>query len=166
MRYRFAELDVLVVDDSEQMRNYLTSVLEVFHVGRVRSAADGYDAIRMIREDRPDLLVTDLQMAPLDGAELVRWLRNAPDSPDRFMPAIMVTASTGTSELAAARCAGLHDILTKPVTPEALGNSIAAIVNDPLPFIRTRGYFGPERRRGIRSLHGEERRVPATGTGN
>lgn len=161
MGYLFEKLDVLVVDDSDQMRNYLKSVLEIFGASRIRAAADGSEAMRMIREDPPGLLVTDLQMAPTDGIELVRWLRNAPDSPDRFIPVIMVTASTDTQVLAQARNAGLHDILSKPVTPQTLGDSIGSIVDDPLPFIRTRNYFGPDRRRAMRAAPPVERRVPA-----
>jgi len=161
MGYLFETLDVLVVDDSDQMRNYLKSVLEVFRVPRVRAAADGSEAMQLIREDPPGMLITDLQMAPTDGIELVRWLRNAPDSPGRFIPTIMVTASTDASVLAQARNSGLHDILTKPVTPQALERSIASIVGDPPPFIRTRNYFGPERRRAVRGARPVERRVPA-----
>lgn len=164
MRYLFEKLDVLVVDDSDQMRNYLKSVLEIFNVPRIRVAVDGSDAMRIIRKNPPALLVTDLQMAPTDGIELVRWLRTARDSPDRFIPAIMVTASTDTLVLARARDAGLHDILGKPVTPRTLGDSIASVMDDPLPFIRTRNYFGPERRRAVRPALPAERRVPATGT--
>lgn len=164
MQYLFDKLDVLVVDDSDQMRHYLKSVLEIFRVPAMRAAADGSEAMRLIREDPPGLLITDLQMSPTDGIELVRWLRNAPDSPDRFIPAIMVTASTDTLVLAQARNAGLHAILTKPVTPQALGESIASIVNDPLPYIRTRNYFGPDRRRTVLAAPSVERRVPAAGT--
>lgn len=164
MHYLFEDLDVLVVDDNDQMRNYLRSVLEIFRADRIRCASDGGEAVRMICENPPDLLITDLQMAPMDGVELVRWLRNAPDSPDRFIPAIMVTSSTDPSELAAARSAGLHDILIKPVTLQRLGRTIAAILSDPPPFIRTRSYFGPERRRAFGPVPREERRVPAAGT--
>lgn len=161
MRYRFETLDALVVDDSEQMRNYLVSVLEIFRVRRVRTAAGGSEAMRMTVREPPDLVITDLQMSPVDGVALVRWLRDDPDSPDRFVPAIMVTASTRAPELAQARSAGLHRILPKPVAPQALGDAILEILGDPLPFIRTRAYFGPERRRGNGRAPGRERRVPA-----
>lgn len=164
MQYRFEGLDVLVVDDNVQMRNYLKSILEIFRAGRIRGAADGGEAASMIRADPPDLVLTDLQMAPMNGIELVRWLRNGPDSPDRFIPAIMITASSEASELAAARDAGIHDILFKPATLQALGRSIDAVVNDPPPFIRTRNYFGPERRRAPRPFAGQERRVPVVAT--
>ena len=72
----------------------------------------------------------------------------------------MVAAVGDSGELAEAGAAGLHDVLVEPVTRPALRASIATVMGEPLPFIRTRGYFGPERRRSSRAV-AEERRVPA-----
>lgn len=159
MGYDFEHLDVLVVHESESMRTSLHSALKSLRTGRVRMVADCIAAQGLIREDPPGLVITGWRMQPLDGLAFVRWLRGA-DSPDRFVPAIMVAAVGDAGELADAGAAGLHDVLVEPVTRPALRTSIATVLGEPLPFIRTRGYFGPERRRSSRAV-AEERRVPA-----
>jgi CheY-like chemotaxis protein len=155
-------LDVVVADDSEQMRAYSKSVLELVGAVRVREACDGREAFRMICGDPPNLLITDCEMAPGDGIELTRSVRNESRSPNPYLPVIMVTAYTDTTHIGSARDAGVSGLLHKPVAAQELLRTIADVVDDPKPFIRTRAYFGPDRRRREVVVR-KERRVPAAG---
>lgn len=168
MEFGFDSLDVLVVDDDHRMRHFLRTAVESFGVSRVREASDGADAYEAIAAAPPDLLVTDYQMEPVDGVRLIRRIRRSAEDAVRFLPIIMVTACAESAKLALARDAGVNAILRKPVSLRDLADGMTAICRDPLPFIRTRGYFGPDRRRnpnpgialGFARETADERRVP------
>lgn len=157
-------LDVLVVDDNVQMRAYYRSVLAMIGAARVREAADGAAAFEAICDDAPDLLITDFDMAPLDGVELTRSVRADAKSPNAFLPIIMVTAHTDGRKIARARASGVHLLLHKPVAPEDLSRQIIGVMGDPRPFIRTRNYFGPDRRSGAPAMVQNDRRALVAGT--
>lgn len=160
MEFGFDSLDVLVADDDRRIRHFIRAALESFGVPRVREAADGAQAFTAIAAAPPGLLITDYQMEPVDGVGLIRQIRRATDDTIRFLPIIMVTAWTEPAKLARARDAGVNTILHKPVTLRDLADGVAAVCSDPLPFICTRGYFGPERRRRESGRIAAERRVP------
>lgn len=158
-------LDVVVADDSPQMRAYYRSVLAMIGAARVREAGDGVEAFREICADAPDLLITDYGMAPRDGVELTMAVRTGVQSPNEYLPIIMVTAYTDRKRVGLARDAGVNLLLHKPVTPEDLLRYISNVIGDPQPFIRTRNYFGPDRRSGRRVAVSNERRALAGGAG-
>ena len=158
----FAGLDVLVAEDVERMRLLLRAMLESFGVVRIREAGDGEAAYRAVWDRAPDLLITDFEMRPVHGAELVRRIRRDEDSPNPYLPVIMVTAYSDHEHLAAARGAGVNEILRKPVSAKALRAHMIAVLESPRPFIRAPGYFGPDRRRRAAGVQAE-RRAPGAG---
>lgn len=163
MLVKIEGLDVIVADDNEQMRAYHRSVLELIGAVRVREACDGGEAFLAICGDAPNLLITDYGMVPEDGIELTRSVRDESRSPNPYLPVIMVTAYTDKKHIGLARDAGVNGLLHKPVTPQELSRSIADAMDDPQPFIRTRAYFGPDRRCGRAILVRNERRALVSG---
>lgn len=161
MLVRLEGLDVVVADDNEQMRAYHRSVLEMIGVSRVREAREGVEAFQVICERPPDLLITDYGMAPDDGVTLTRNVRDETRSPNPFLSVVMVTAYTDSRRIGLARDAGVSGLLHKPVSPRELSQTIADVIGDPRPFIRTRAYFGPDRRRGRDVMVRNERRALA-----
>ncbi len=111
----------------------------------------------------PDLLITDYGMAPDDGVDLTLAVRDESRSPNPYLPVIMVTAYTDKRHMGKARDAGVSGLLHKPVTPLALSRSIANVIDDARPFIRTRAYFGPDRRTRTAVEIRNERRAPPSG---
>ncbi len=154
-------LEVLVVEDSDQMRHYLRSVLEIVGATRIREARDGAEATRLLAFEPPDLVITDYQMEPVDGVELTRRIRDARGETCRFLPVIMITACSEPARLTDVRQCGVNLVLQKPVSPQAITDAVEEVLREPVPFIRTRSYFGPERRRAGRTAVPGERRVPA-----
>jgi len=152
-------MDILVAEDSAHMRAFYRSVLEAFGARRMREAEDGAEAYAEIRYSVPDILLTDYGMSPVDGAELTGMLRNPARSPAPFIPILMVTAYTGQDRIRAARDAGVHEVLHKPVSPQELVSQLARIHRNPIPYIYVRSYFGPDRRRPGRLAAGQERRA-------
>jgi DNA-binding response OmpR family regulator len=78
--------------------------------------------------------------------------------PDHFMPVIMLTGNTEKRHVLAARDAGATEFLAKPVTPQAIYSRLVNVIERPRPFVRTKSYFGPCRRRTVLEYGGSERR--------
>jgi two-component system, chemotaxis family, chemotaxis protein CheY len=158
--YDFAKLKVMVVDDNEHMRLLLGTILKAFGVTRVFELMSAEDAwLRMI--DTPcDIIIVDWVMEGMSGLEFVKKLRNAPDSPNPFVPIIMLTGHTSLERVRQARDAGVNEFLAKPVSSKMLMSRVIAVIENPRSFVRTRSYFGPcRRRRRDEKYEGPERRT-------
>jgi CheY-like chemotaxis protein len=106
-----------------------------------------------MRAQRCDLILAYMAMAPMDGIAFTRHLRTSENSPNPFVPIIMITGHTERYRVEAARDAGVTEFLAKPLTPTNLYARIAEIVGRPRSFVRTGGYFGPDRRRKTMETH-------------
>jgi CheY-like chemotaxis protein len=158
-RNQLEHLHVLVVDDNGNMRQIIETALHGFGVSNVHLAADGADALEVLRSVAIDIVLTDLEMGVLDGFEFVRMVRTAEDSPNPYVPIIVVSGHTELKAVTEARDAGMTEFLAKPVAPKALYERIVNIIQQPRPFIRAKSYFGPDRRRrGDDNYHGPTRR--------
>ncbi len=144
---RFELLKILLVDDNPHMRMLLMEILRAIGVTEVYEAADGAQALQVMRARPVDIVMTDLAMEPLDGIDLLRLLRNSPDSPDPLCPVIMITGHTTQKRVAEARDAGVNEFLAKPVTARGIIDRITRIIQTPRPYVKADGYFGPDRRR-------------------
>jgi CheY-like chemotaxis protein len=144
---RFDLLRILLVDDNHHARILLTEILRALDVRHVFEAADGAEALEIMRTQAIDIVMTDLAMQPVDGIEFVRQVRNAPDSVDPMIPVIMVTGHSTIRRVAEARDVGVTEFLSKPITARGVIERITRVVDYPRPFVRTADYFGPDRRR-------------------
>jgi len=142
-----AALQILLVDDNQHMRAITTAVLQSAGIRKVREAADGAAALEVLREHSVDLVIVDFNMFPLDGVEFTRLVRNSPDSANPYLPIIMMTGHSEKSRVYEARDAGVTEFVVKPITAKAILDRIQAVIFKPRPFVKTDGYFGPDRRR-------------------
>ena len=157
-------LQVLLVDDNQHMRTIASAVLKSAGVGTVREAADGGAALEMLREYAVDLAIVDFNMFPLDGVEFTRLVRNSPDSPNPYLPIIMMTGHSEKSRVYEARDAGVTEFVVKPITAKAILDRIQAVIFHARPYVKTEGYFGPDRRRVERPDYNGPRRRKADET--
>ncbi|MBX7249622.1 MAG: response regulator [Caulobacteraceae bacterium] len=144
---RFNLLKILVVDDNHHMRTILTEVLRAIGVRDVYEATNGAEALQKMRTQPIDIVIADLAMEPVDGIELVRLLRNAPDSPNQMVPVIMVTGHSTERRVKEARDVGANEFLGKPVTARGVLERIQEVIDHARPYVRCESYFGPDRRR-------------------
>lgn len=152
-------LKVLVVDDNHHMINIIKTILRGFEVKDFYDASNAADAFNLIRTTAFDLIITDYAMDPLNGCEFTKLIRTAEDSPNHFIPIIMLTAYAEKSKVEQARDAGVTEFCAKPVTATELYRKVCAVINTPRSFIRTSVYFGPDRRRRKdNNYRGQERR--------
>ena len=143
----FDAVTALIVEDNRHMRALLRALLHALGIRTVFEASDGAVGLVQLRERRPDLVLADLSMKPVDGIEFTLQVRNSPDSPNPYVPIIMVTGHTEKSRVEAARDAGVTELLAKPITVANLAQRLIEIVDRPRAFVRCPGYFGPDRRR-------------------
>ncbi len=138
---------VLVVDDNQHMRAIVGVMLNSFGIKMVREAKDGADALDALRRWPADLAICDFLMDAMDGVEFTRQVRNATDSPNPYLPVVMLTGHSELTRVTEARDAGVTEFVVKPLTAKALVDRINTVIFKPRPFIRSRDYFGPDRRR-------------------
>lgn len=143
----FENCRALIVEDNTHMRVLLREFLIAVGIREISEAANGKAALNVLRERKCDLILSDMAMAPMDGIEFTRHIRTDSNSPNPFVPIIMITGHTEIERVEAARDAGVTEFLAKPVTPNNLYARLAEIVERPRAFVRTEGYFGPDRRR-------------------
>lgn len=108
---------VLIVDDSLSVRNVLQELVE--DMGYIsKTARDGVDAVETLDEFTPDLLLTDLEMPNMNGAELTTHIRNRNDLAK--LPIIMITSRSQAKHKKLALEAGVDEYVTKPYSETAL----------------------------------------------
>ncbi|MSO93389.1 MAG: response regulator [Rhodospirillales bacterium] len=157
--YNIQRLNFLLVDDNKFMRSVVRAVLNSWGCKTIAEASDGEEALKELKSFPADIVIADWEMAPMNGIEFARRLRSDPDSPNRFVPVIMLTAHTEAWRVKSAREAGIHEFLVKPVMPKALYERICVLIERPRKFVRAGNYFGPDRHRHKKHHHeGEDRR--------
>jgi len=116
---------VMVVDDSITVRKVTTRLLERNEMN-VFTAKDGVDAIQVLQEQIPDVMLLDVEMPRMDGYELARHIRNS----DRLkhIPIIMITSRTGEKHRQRAMEIGVNTYLGKPYQEAELLENIHALV--------------------------------------
>jgi two-component system chemotaxis response regulator CheY len=158
--YKFDRLKILVVDDNVHMRKLVTTILQAFGVNQVQEADSGKRAWALLREFNPDVVVLDWVMEDMSGVELVQMLRTNAQTPNPFVPVIMLTGHTSLDHVMQARDAGANEFIAKPVSVKTMMSRLVAVIENPRPYVRTAGYFGPcRRRRGAEEYRGPERRA-------
>lgn len=146
-RRRLEVLRVLVVDDNTHMASILRTVLNSFGIRHVDEVRGAVEALELIRTRSYDFVLLDYNMPILDGIEFTRLVRSGRDHGQQMVPIIMITGFTERSRVVAARDAGVTEMCVKPVTARDLWNRIAEVINAPRPFVRSRNFQGPDRRR-------------------
>ncbi|MCU0755647.1 MAG: response regulator [Xanthomonadales bacterium] len=116
---------VLVVDDIAELRQYLADRLGGLY--RVHTARDGDEALALISESRPDVVVSDVMMPGRDGYALLRALRADPDTAG--VPVLLLSARSRTRDVVAGLEAGADDYLAKPFEPAELIARIQALLD-------------------------------------
>lgn len=147
MAFDFKKLSVLAVEDTDPMRELITSVLDRMNVGNVYSSDNGRMGYEIFCHEKPDIVIVDWHMEPISGIELTQKIRNDMLSPNRMVPIIIVTGYSAMSRVNEARDAGVTEFLVKPFSANDLSKRLAYVINKPRDFVDAPSYFGPDRRR-------------------
>ncbi|MAU41765.1 MAG: hypothetical protein CMF31_09095 [Kordiimonas sp.] len=164
-----SRLSILLAEDSPFLRSLLTNSLKILGVGTVTTVDDGGEAIKflqLVKEDpmkagvmSVDIVFTNWQMSPVDGMMLLRWIRRHKDSPDRFVPVVMVSGYSEPDRVREARDMGVTEFMAKPFTINSISEKLNSVIYKQRQFVHNNSYFGPDRRRRNVEIKGEDRRV-------
>jgi two-component system chemotaxis response regulator CheY len=121
-------MPVLVVDDYKTMIRIIRNLLKQLGFSNVDEASDGSSALNMMRQKDYGLVISDWNMEPMTGYELLREVR-ADDRLSRT-PFIMVTAESKTDNVIAAKKAGVNNYIVKPFNAATLKAKIDAVFGE------------------------------------
>jgi two-component system chemotaxis response regulator CheY len=116
---------VMIVDDYNTMLRILRNLLRQLDFNNVEEATDGEQALAILKRNPADLIISDWNMAPMTGLELLRQVRA--DAQLRRTPFIMVTAESKTENVIAAKQAGVSNYIVKPFNAETLRAKIGSV---------------------------------------
>jgi CheY-like chemotaxis protein len=158
----------MVVDDSRFVLTMLTGILRALKVGKIMAHADAGEAIADLkvlskstqaRALAPDIIICDWIVSPISGDMLLRWARLNEESPDRFVPFVMISGAADSEKVRVSRDLGVTEFLAKPFSVQAVCDHLVTAIEQPRPFVYTKDYFGPDRRRQRRPYSDVDRRV-------
>jgi two-component system chemotaxis response regulator CheY len=119
---------VLIVDDYKTMLRIIGNLLKQLGFSNVDEASDGSMALQKIREKSYSLIISDWNMEPMTGLQLLKEVRGAPES--KSLPFIMITAESKSENVVAAKQAGVSNYIVKPFNAETLKNKIASVLGE------------------------------------
>jgi two-component system chemotaxis response regulator CheY len=121
-------MPVLIVDDYKTMIRIIRNLLKQLGFANVDEAGDGSAALDMMRQKQYGLIISDWNMEPMTGYELLREVR----ADDRLSttPFIMVTAESKTENVIAAKKAGVNNYIVKPFNAATLKSKIDAVFGE------------------------------------
>lgn len=160
MPYRLNDVKILVVEDMLPMLSLTKSILNIFGFNKVYTAAGGAEAYKLYQEEKPDLVITDWQMEPMNGLQLIRKIRKDSASHNPFVPIILMTGFSDRARVEIARDDGVTEFLVKPFSAKDIYSRIVQIIEKPRQFVNAGDFFGPDRRRRKNyEYHGTPRRA-------
>ena len=120
-----SSMKVLIVDDYKTMLRIIRNLLKQIDVSDVEEAVDGTEALAKLRANSFDLVISDWNMEPMTGLELLQHVRKDPHLAK--LPFIMVTAESKTENIIAAKQAGVSNYIVKPFNAGTLKEKIERV---------------------------------------
>lgn len=153
------KVKVLLVEDHFFMRNIWRTMLSGMGVREIVEASTVTDAFIALETDKFDMAIVDYHLGKDGtGADFIRRLRAMEGKPAQFLPVIGCTADTRRAVINDFVTAGADELVAKPVSAASAYSRIFAVIERRRAFVRTKAFFGPDRRRKMISFEGEERR--------
>jgi two-component system chemotaxis response regulator CheY len=119
-------INILIVDDYKTMLRIIRGLLSQIGFKNIDEAANGAEAITKLKEKKYDLIISDWNMEPMTGLELLQNVRA--DEKTKMTPFIMVTAESKTENVIAAKQAGVSNYIVKPFNADTLKAKLASVL--------------------------------------
>jgi CheY-like chemotaxis protein len=151
---------IIIADPNSFTRSLVSEVLRPAGYSKIRHASDGNDLLRITEEYAPKIVITTSRLPVLSGLEFTRLIRAGHRSVPRQLGIITMTDSPTESLLDAARESGVDEMLVQPFTTNAVLVRIRSVLERPRPFVESKNYVGPSRRRRMAADYvGPKRRL-------
>ncbi|MBD2293684.1 response regulator [Anabaena sphaerica FACHB-251] len=121
-------LRLLIVDDDSDTRQILTLLFEL-EGAEIISVASAHEAIEIISNFRPDILISDISLPDEDGCSLLPKVRNLEALKDKWVPAIAMTGWASAEDQEYTLKAGFQKHLCKPINLDELVSAVTSLVN-------------------------------------
>ncbi len=119
-------MNVLIVDDYKTMLRIIDNLLRQLGFKNVVQATDGTTALSLIRNQEIGLVISDWNMVPMTGLDLLKEVRA--DNLLKAIPFIMITAESKTENVIAAKAAGVNNYIVKPFNADTLKQKLVAVI--------------------------------------
>ena len=151
-KWDLSKISCLIAEDNPHMRAILRSVLSGFGIRSVFEASDGAEALELVVDRKPDIVLCDWVMNPFGGNEFLRILRSDRDLVASTTPVLVVTAHAKRATILEAIEIGIHGFVAKPIAPAILYRHIGEILERQELEGRSKGIMGPGHQRPTRKL--------------
>ena len=121
-------LSILIVDDYKTMLRIIRNFLKQLGFHNVDEATDGAEALNKLRSKNYDLVISDWNMEPMTGYELLKEVRS--DDMLKALPFIMVSAESKTDNVIAAKKAGVNNYIVKPFNAATLKSKLTSVLGE------------------------------------
>ena len=121
-------MTVLIVDDYKTMLRIIRNLLKQIGFNNVEEASDGSEALSKLRMKNFGLIISDWNMEPMTGLQLLQEVRA--DTKLKTIPFIMITAESKTENVVAAKQAGVSNYIVKPFNAETLQGKIEKVLGN------------------------------------
>ena len=129
----FADLSILVIDDSKFIRDTVRRMLRTIGVGIIRLAPNGMRGLELVTKEKFDVVLCDLSMEPINGMRFVEFLRKHDKKSLRETPVIILTMHNEKEIVEKAIDQGIDGYLLKPVSIKTIKERIEQVLGDPQP---------------------------------
>lgn len=119
---------ILIVDDYKTMLRIIRNLLSQLGFSNVDEATDGNMAYAKLKEKHYGLIISDWNMEPVSGFDLLKKVRG--DGAIKEIPFIMITAESKTENVVAAKEAGVNNYIVKPFNADTLKQKLVAVLGD------------------------------------
>jgi two-component system chemotaxis response regulator CheY len=120
------KMPIMIVDDYSTMRRILRNLLMQLEFDNIDEAADGTEALQKLRTGQFGLIISDWNMQPMTGLDLLRDVRS--DAKLKHIPFIMITAESKTENVITAKQSGVSNYIVKPFNAEILKSKIESVM--------------------------------------
>ncbi|OSQ44039.1 response regulator [Thalassospira alkalitolerans] len=121
-------MPILIVDDYKTMLRIIRNLLRQLNFTNIEEASDGSMALRKLREQPFSLVISDWNMEPMTGLQLLKEVRA--DTKLKDMPFIMITAEAKTENVVMAKKAGVSNYIVKPFNAETLKGKLTTVIGE------------------------------------
>lgn len=119
-------MTILIVDDYKTMLRIIRNLLKQLGFNNVEEATDGAEALKVLQSSDIKLVISDWNMEPMTGLELLKQVRA--DERLKTMPFIMITAESKTENVIAAKQAGVNNYIVKPFNAATLKTKMSSVI--------------------------------------
>ena len=121
-------MPILIVDDYKTMLRILRNLLRQLNFGNIEEATDGSMALQKLRQQDFGFVISDWNMEPMTGIQLLREVRS--DDKLKHLPFIMITAESKSENVIAAKQAGVSNYIVKPFNAETLKSKMTSVLGE------------------------------------